>query len=343
MRTGHEAPASSLLLLLGILSVGAFLLNWAPAMPQHSQLAQSALSVSCGKGDPTLNSQCSIDQDFSYECNYPAILRAGGKEIYCRKNAPCGGRFGDGHIVKGRCVKELCCHADSVDGKTLDGTFSDRPVFNETTGQWEGADTPLRLSAPNEDAASPLLYGIPNLLGPGSVFDEHGVVRPELPSIDTYPIQEYTAPPSMDTFFFGTEPPVPTEYRPLQPGHDEWFQTYGLESTASVPPNSADLTLGNESMRFIEYDVSGDAYYAGVFNPPGEMQDTPAADSAFQLSSGQGQGGPTGAGVSTFYHVETITEPLESAGDSPSRWPGLRSTLTDIYNGTLGRLFGRIE
>jgi len=89
------------------------------------------------------------------------------------------------------------------------------PVFNETTGEWEGGAPGAYLD--NRSLASPLLSGDPNGLGPGSVQNEgemegNSFTKPDVPTFNTPQLQ---MPPSTFNNAVGAQPPLPPEFQPV--------------------------------------------------------------------------------------------------------------------------------
>jgi hypothetical protein len=135
------------------------------------------------------------------------------------------------------------------------------PVFNETTGQWEGPGTQQTGEAFNGltdqldqgAVASPLLQGQVAPPPSGTTFDDQGTVVSVPQTSEAYqlPTQEYQSPPSEDNVFNGTPNTlIPPEYEP-QPGETFTVGANGqLSQTGnpeiSVPPqpnNTQDIYL----------------------------------------------------------------------------------------------------
>lgn len=263
MRGNPKIPTTTLALLLFIILYSAGLGAHRTVTIQQSQLAQAALSVPCNKGDPNLNDQCKSAKYISYQCLYPEERGEGVTLVLCYKNAPCGGVTYGGRIVKGYCDAALCCRADTVDGQSLGGLppdnlqFSDKPVFNETTGMWEGQNTPTAGIVAPEDESAPLRQTLPpGLLGPGTVYSDSGdLVSPDIRSPSQYPMQAYEFPPSFKNYLdSGGNPnslaPVPPEYSLWTQQKDSVEQLAPPVPTPSQAPSlTGNQTLGEPLMR----------------------------------------------------------------------------------------------
>lgn len=134
--------------LILALAVGS--LRFYAADSAESMLAASAVGdTTCGdnpRGPADMMCNKETPKQFVYKCAYPKKIQDKKDKDYpaqCMLNKPCQEtEKKSGKVIKGHCVKSLCCHADTVDGKPIAGQPKGAPKGSEQPGQGQGGKPP---------------------------------------------------------------------------------------------------------------------------------------------------------------------------------------------------------
>ncbi len=196
--------------------------------------------------------QCAKDPDCESSCTEYARSTSGLRSC-------CFG--GPTHNVSCRKLVDTTCNPGTPSSYFLLAG----PVFNESTGKWEGGEP----EDPGVNAA-PLRQGSPGLLGPGTIWNDQGqLVEPQLTEKPQLPMQEFQRPPSANNFFNGTQPLLPTEYQPSQPYQAPPSANQQIEALAYN--NNSYLSTQNASP---PSGMNDNKFSTDVMAPPSNSIDT---------------------------------------------------------------------